>query len=129
MKRVMLSSILWLLASTVSAFELKGLWKNAENPLWIKIVETEGELTGVVVRNDKRPETVGRVMLKDVSPKAGEVGVWSGQIFVARAGEFKRGSISAIDKSTMEFRVKVGFISGSVDWLRVQNVPEVSSVQ
>ncbi len=124
MKRVALLTALWLMASTASAFELEGLWKNAEDPLWIKITNTEGELIGTIVRNDKRAETVGRVMLKNVSPKAGETGTYAGQVFVVRAGEFKRVAISAIDSNTMEFKVKVGFISGRVNWSRVEEVPE-----
>jgi len=124
MKRVMLLSALWLLASTASAFELEGLWKNTESPLWIKITNTDGDLIGKIVRNDKRAETAGRVMLKNVSPKADEVGTYTGQVFVVRAGEFKRVSISSIDSNTMEFKVKVGFISGRVNWSRVGEMPE-----
>ena len=85
----------------------------------------EGEVaSGKVLRNDNKPDAVGAVFLRDVK-SAGEAGsLWKGQVYAAALGEFKDAEISLPTGDTMKIKVKVGFMSRSVTWSRVESVPE-----
>ena len=111
-----------LLASPqVIAQDIAGFWKHADEPGWIEISLEKGK--GTVVRNDKFPERVGREILKDLVTEDLEQGLWRGQIYAERLGEYKDAEISLPEPDRMKFKVKVGFMSRSVEWQRVEAVP------
>ena len=97
-----------------------GLWKHTENPGWIEIDSETGE--GTVVRNEKYPEREGRVILKDLAA-TDEEGVWTAQIYAETLGEFRKAEVSLPEANRMNFTVKVGFISRTVEWQRVESLP------
>ena len=115
------------LAPLAVAETLSGFWKHADEPGWIEIRLDEGK--GTVLRNDKFPERVGREILKDLKPDAEEEGLWRGQVFAERLGEYRDAEITLPEPNQMEIKVKVGFISRTVDWVRVQEVPPARQAQ
>ena len=103
------------------AGDISGFWKHAEEPGWIEINLDEGK--GTVVRNDKFPDRVGREILKDLKVDGSEQGLWTGQIYAEKLGEYKDAEITLAEPDLMTIKVKVGFISRTVEWRRVEAVP------
>ena len=98
------------------AADISGFWKHAEEPAWIEIRLDEGK--GTVMRNDKYPERVGREILKDLKADESESGLWRGQVYAERLGEYRDAEISLPEPDRMAIKVKVGFISRTVEWTR-----------
>jgi hypothetical protein len=120
----------WLLAICASllspqllAGDLSGFWQHEEQPAWIEVRFEEGVGTGTVVRNDEYPDRVGRVLIKDLSAPGEEGGSWRGQVYAQRLEEYKDAEISLPKPDFMEIKVKVGFMSPTVKWKRVAEVP------
>ncbi len=103
------------------AQDIAGFWKHADEPGWIEISLEEGK--GTVVRNDKFPERVGREIMKDLATENPEQAVWKGQIYAEKLGEYKDAEITLADPDRMSIKVKVGFISRTVEWQRVEAIP------
>ena len=78
---------------------------------------------GTVMRNDKYPERVGREILKDLQADDAKESLWRGQIYAERLGEYKDAEISLPEPGRMEIKVKVGFMSRTVEWVRVDKIP------
>lgn len=110
-----------LFAAVAAAADIDGFWKNSEEPGWIEIKLDEG--VGTVVRNDNYPERVGRQILRDLRADESEENLWHGQVYAERLGEYRDADISLPEPGRMEFKVKVGFISRTVEWVRVDEVP------
>ena len=107
------------------AENISGLWKHPEAPAWIEISLEEGR--GTVVRNDKFPERVGREVVKDLKADDTEENLWHGQIYAEKMGEYKEAEISLPEPGQMEFKVKVGFMSRTIEWVRVDEVPPATT--
>lgn len=110
-----------LFAAVAAAADIDGFWKNSEEPGWIEIKLDEG--VGTVVRNDNYPERVGRQILRDLRADESEENLWHGQVYAERLGEYRDADISLAEPDRMEFKVKVGFINRTVEWVRVDEVP------
>jgi hypothetical protein len=119
--RIVLTLAGLLAVPLASAGDINGFWKHADEPGWIEIRLDEGK--GTVVRNDKYPERVGREIVKDAVADEAEGNLWRGQVYAERLGEYKDAEISLPEPDRMRFKVKVGFMSRSVEWLRVDEVP------
>ena len=113
-----------LLAPAVLAGDIAGFWKHAEEPGWIEISIEDGLGKGVVVRNDVYPERVGRELLKDLRSDEKNEGVWRGRVYAEKLGEYKDAEISLPESGQMEIKVKVGFMSRTLDWIRVDGAPD-----
>ena len=111
----------FLAAPYAFAGDVSGFWKHADEPGWIEINLDEGR--GTVVRNDKFPDRVGREILKDLKVDGSEQGLWTGQIYAEKLGEYKDAEITLAEPDLMTIKVKVGFISRTVEWRRVEAVP------
>ena len=111
----------FLAAPCTFAGDISGFWKHAEEPGWIEINLDEGK--GTVVRNDKFPERVGREILKELVAEDSEQGPWKGQIYAEKLGEYKDAEITLAEPDRMAIKVKVGIISRTVEWQRVDAVP------
>ena len=116
MIRSVLVSLAMFFAPLASAESISGFWKHAEEPGWIEIRLDQGK--GTVVRNDKFPERVGREILKDLKAEDPEKGPWRGQVYAERLGEYKDAEVSLPEPDRMNIKVKVGFISRTVEWIR-----------
>lgn len=101
--------------------DISGFWQHADEPGWIEINLDKGK--GIVVRNDKYPQRVGREILRDLVADESKQGLWSGQVFAEKLGEYKDAEISLAGPDRMTIKVKVGFMSRTVEWQRVDAVP------
>ena len=121
----MLKPIVVAALSTVcnvsAAGDLNGIWQHPKDPVWLEVNEALG--TGVAVRNDDDPSSIGFAVLKEVvvGPKQGQ---WSGQVFVPQLGDYKRVILTLPDANTLKVKVKLGFISRFVEWTKVSSVPQ-----
>ena len=112
---------IFLAAPQAFAGDISGFWQSVDAPGWIEIKLAEGK--GVVVRNDEFPERVGREILKDLKADDSDQELWTGQIFAEKLGEYKDAEITLAEPDRMEIKVKVGFMSRTVEWQRVDEVP------
>ena len=111
-------SVVW---NVSAAGDLNGIWQHPKDPVWLEVNEAMG--TGIAVRNDDDPSSVGFAVLKEVvtGPKEEQ---WSGQVYVPQLGDYKRVIVTLPNTSTLKMKVKIGFISRSVEWTRVASVPQ-----
>lgn len=121
MIRTILGVAALLVAQLAAADDIDGFWKHADEPGWIEISLDDGK--GTVVRNDKFPERVGREILKDLVADDAEAETWRGQIYAEKMGEYKDAEITLADPDRMKIKVKVGFMSRTLEWQRVEEVP------
>jgi len=120
--RVVSASLLFLVSPTmVAAGDLAGIWQHESEPVWIQI--EADETVGRVQRNDNKPEAVGFEMIRNLAQSGNDNATWTGQVYAAKLGEFKSAEIELIDEDVMRFKVKVGFMSRTVEWQRVDAVP------
>ena len=112
---------LLLVASLCSAEGISGFWQHPKDPVWIEVTSTAGN--GLAVRNDNDPSSIGFAVLKEVT--VGEQkGRWTGQVFVPQLGSYKRVELSLPTADTLKMKVKIGFLTRSLEWARVSEVPE-----
>ena len=113
-----------IFTASARAAEIDGFWQHPDDPVWIEIKVTAG--TGVAIRNDEQPETVGFHVVKGLI--AGDkAGAWEGEVFVPQLDKYKNVGITFPDEQTLRMTVKFGFIRRSVEWSRVGSVDEVNS--
>ena len=101
--------------------DISGTWKHEKNPAWIEIRLKEG--SGTVVRNDKFPDRVGRKVLKDLQADKSKQGLWHGLVYAEKLGEYKNVEVSLPEADRMLIKGRVGFISRTVQWVRVDKIP------
>lgn len=121
--RILFTLVAALSVPLATAADITGSWKHSEEPGWIEIQMEEGVGIGTVVRNDIYPERVGRKILKDLTADEHEESLWRGQVYAERLGEYKDAEIRLAKPDALEMKVKVGFISRTVNWVRVDEVP------
>ena len=121
MVRIILCVAVLLVAQLAAADDISGFWKHVDEPGWIEISLDDGK--GTVVRNDKFPERVGRELLKDLVPADDAEETWLGQVYAEKLGEYKDAEITLADPELMKIKVKIGFISRTLEWQRVENLP------
>ncbi len=110
-----------LFAPLALSGDISGFWKHAKGPVWIEIRLEEGG--GTVVRNDKFSDRVGRKILKDLEADKSKQGLWHGLIYAEKLGEYKDVEVSLPEADRMLFKGKVGFMSRTVEWVRVDKIP------
>ena len=110
-----------LFAPLALSGDISGFWKHAKGPVWIEIRLEEGG--GTVVRNDKFSDRVGRKILKDLQADKSKQGLWHGLIYAEKLGEYKDVEVSLPEADRMLFKGKVGFMSRTVEWVRVDKIP------
>jgi uncharacterized protein (DUF2147 family) len=120
LKPIVAAAILFI-CHVSAASDLNGFWQHPKDPVWLQVNEEMG--TGIAVRNDDDPSSVGFAVLKEVvtGPKEGQ---WSGQVYVPQLGDYKRVIVTLPNADTLKMKVKIGFISRSVEWTRVSIVSE-----
>ena len=67
---------------------------------------------------------MGRILLKDLKAREGEADRWNGQVYAERLEEYKDAEITLPEPDQMQIKVKVGFMSRTVNWTRVSGLPE-----
>lgn len=101
-----------------------GLWQHPKDPVWIDMSVAAG--TGVAVRNDDQPDTVGFHVVRGLA-QGDKADVWKGEVYVPQLESYKNVSINLPDEQTLRMTVKFGFIRRSVDWSRVETIEGVTS--
>ena len=101
--------------------DISGTWKHAKEPGWIEVQLEEGSAT--VVRNDKFPDRVGRKLLKNLQADTSEQALWHGLIYVEKLGECRDVEVSLPEPDRMLVTGQVGFMSRTVEWVRVDKTP------
>ena len=110
-----------MISSLCSAEGISGFWQHPKDPVWIEVISTEGH--GLAVRNDNDPSSIGFAVLKEVT--AGDQdGRWTGQVFVPQLGGYKRVELSLPTADTLKMKVKIGFLTRSLEWARASEVPK-----
>jgi len=114
--------LLFAVLSAPLAFsaDISGVWKHSKNTAWIEISLADNSAT--VLRNDKFPERVGRKILKDLQVDTSTQGLWHGLIYVEKLGDYKDVEVSLPEAGRMLLKGKVGFMTRTVEWLRVDNI-------
>jgi hypothetical protein len=102
--------------------DVSGTWKHSTEPGWLEIQLEEGG--GSVVRNDMFPEREGRKILKDLQAHKSKQGVWKGMLYVEKLAEYKKATVTLPEPDRMLIKVRVGFISRTMEWVRVDKLPE-----
>ena len=110
-----------MISSLCSAEGISGFWQHPKDPVWIEVISTEGH--GLAVRNDNDPSSIGFAVLKEVTAGDQE-GRWTGQVFVPQLGGYKRVELSLPTADTLKMKVKIGFLTRSLEWARASEVPE-----
>ena len=77
-----------------------------------------------MVRNDKFPDRVGRKILNDLAADKSKQGLWHGQIYAEKLGEYKDVEVSLPEADRMLITGRIGFMSRTVEWVRVDKLPE-----
>ncbi|MDG1065058.1 MAG: hypothetical protein P8O91_02480 [Luminiphilus sp.] len=106
----------------LAAGTVEGIWKRQGEAVWIQF--DANSTTGVVVRNDKKPDAVGFAVARNLEVKNAEKSIWKGEVFAPPLGEYKPADIMLLANGMMRFKVKVGFMSRSVDWQPVVDLPD-----
>lgn len=121
MLKPIVAAALLFVCNASAASDLNGFWQHPKDPVWLEVNEAVG--TGIAVRNDNDPSSVGFAVLKEVviGPKDEQ---WSGQVYVPQLGDYKRVIVTLPNANTLKMKVKIGFISRSVEWTKVASVPQ-----
>ena len=125
MNKLLVTLLLTLVSPALVASDLAGFWKHEEQPGWIEVEFVDGVGTGTVRRNDKFPERVGTELLRNIKPGK-EDDTWVGEVYAARSNDYRDVTItlSKSEQVEMNLTVKVGFISRTLTWVRVDEIPE-----
>ena len=121
MLRSILITLFLLACNVCTASDISGLWQHPKDPVWLDFNEESG--SGIAVRNDNDPSSVGFAVLKEVvsGPKKGQ---WSGQVFVPKLGSYKQVVLTMPTPTTLKMKVKIGFISRTLEWSKVSGISE-----
>ena len=119
----------WAFSSVISVFgfaeeikddyssQLLGVWKHAEDPLWVQLSFNETSVNGVITQNDDDDTSVGKTLLDKVVYDSDER-LWSGLIYVPQLKRMHPMTLRLIDHQRFKITVKVGFIKRSVEFFR-----------
>ncbi len=121
MNRLVLFMCVMLAAPLSFAGDISGVWRLANGPAWIEVSLDSGDAT--VVRNEQFPERVGSKIVKGLQADGSKDNLWQGQVYAEKQGEYKDAKISLSTPDVMIFTVKVGFISRTIEWVRVDALP------
>ena len=121
MNRLVLCVCVMLAAPLSFAGDISGVWRLSNGPAWIEVSLDSGDAT--VVRNEQFPERVGRKILKGLQADGSKENLWQGQVYAEKQGEYKDAKILLSTPDLMIITVKVGFISRTIEWVRVDALP------
>lgn len=114
----------FVLTAEAYGSELDGYWQHPDDPVWIEVNVAKG--TGVAMRNDDQPETVGFHVVRGLV-EGEKAGIWRGEVYVPQLDSYKNVTITMPDKRILKMTVKFGFIRRSVAWSRVDAIEVAAS--
>ena len=110
-----------LFMSTASSNDLSGVWKHSERTIWIEITTEKG--TGIIVRNDRFPDRVGRTFMTDIKANKDRPNVWYGLAYIEKLKDFKKVEVSLAEADKMLITGNMGFLSRTVEWTGFDKLP------
>jgi len=116
-----LAAALCLTAPIVMATDihlLTGIWKHSGKDLWMEIEFDQAVGTGRVFRNDKDPDSIGKPVLTELIFDAA-LAKGQGLMYVPQIQSRYGAKVELIEPNLMTMKVKVGFTSNTVKWVRV----------
>jgi len=113
----------FVIVVSAEAAPADGFWKHSNDPVWIEVNVAEG--TGIAVRNDDQPQTVGFQVVRELIT-GDDANVWKGEVYVPQLDNYKSVSITLLDQQTLRMTVKIGFLRRSVEWSRVESINKVN---
>ncbi len=119
-----LSTILYWVMTPVMASEvdlLAGVWKQSGKGIWLEIQFDRAEGTGRVARNDKKPASVGEAVLTELTWNA-STGKGQGLMYAPQTKSRHGATLELPSGKLMTMKVKIGFMSKTVEWLRVEDI-------
>lgn len=108
-----------LLSTTANANELIGYWQHESQPVTVEILQQDGETIGIIRQQTERPEVIGRTLYQQLAYSEQDE-LWRGQIYVFRMKEFRDVSLKMLSGQAFKMTVKVGFMSRSFTWHKVE---------
>ena len=108
-----------ILTASAQADAIDGFWQHPDDPVWIEVNVVNG--TGVALRNDDQPETVGFHVVRGLI-EGEKAGSWKGEVYVPQLDSYKNVTITVPNEQTLRMTVKFGFIRRSVEWSRVDSI-------
>jgi hypothetical protein len=97
---------------------LTGIWKHSGKDVWMEIKFDQAVGTGRVFKNDKKPDSIGKPLLTEL---IFDTALAKGQalMYVSQMQSRHEAKVKFAEPNLMTMKVKVGFISKTVKWLRV----------
>ncbi|MGI9288221.1 MAG: hypothetical protein ACR2P1_22745 [Pseudomonadales bacterium] len=103
----------------IDANRLLGYWQAEGKPAIVEITKPESDIyIGTVVQNAAVPKAVGKQVFKDLRYDAATQ-QWNGLFYIIPRDKDAKANVSSTGKDSFQMKVKVGFISRTVDWRRV----------
>ncbi len=117
--------LLMLLAAQTYASSdgLAGIWQHEDEPVWIQIDDSGEQIAGVIRRNGNNAESEGFELIRGVEADQKKPGRWTGEIYAERFEEYKNATFTLPEADLLRVKVKVGFLSKTVEWNRVESLP------
>jgi len=122
MKNPLLLALIFVAPVAWPEADLAGFWQHEKEPVWIEM--RPDSAVGVVVRNYNRRDRVEFQVVTDLTA-TDKHNVWAAQVYAAQLQEYRNARITLESEDLMSFTVKVGFITRTVEWQRVSEVPNV----
>ncbi|MFT3775402.1 MAG: DUF2147 domain-containing protein [Minicystis sp.] len=94
-----------------------GKWKPADNDLVVEVSKCGSHYVGIVTESPKKPEHVGKQLLRNVVYDATKR-VWSGEILAPKRGELFPMVVTMKGDAALVMQVGTGLLSREVTWSR-----------
>jgi uncharacterized protein (DUF2147 family) len=114
-----------LVAAEVEGDRILGVWAVSGKPAIVTMVKTDSGYQGTITSNSKKPETVGRVVFRDLQFDA-KTSKWTGSVYAMERQEWRDVEISMPADSAFNMTVHVGLFSKSLEW---QRIPSAAAAQ
>lgn len=114
MKNLFIIALFFFSFSSIAQSDISGIWLTGEENTKIEISESNGQLTGKIHSSDNPKAQVGKTMLKDLKQKGD---TWTGQLYAAKRDKWVDVAITP-KSEVLELKVKVGFVSRTIEWAK-----------
>jgi uncharacterized protein (DUF2147 family) len=102
---------------------IEGYWQKEGEAVVMEMKNTDGEIEGIIVRNDWSPGLIDVTFVKELQfdPSSER---WTGQIYDTKSNQYRKGSIS-FKKGNSTISIKVRG-RRRVNWLRTQSKTDLN---
>ena len=114
---IFLFLVLFLTSSAFAQSTLLGNWKTGEENTIVSITETEGVLSGLIVSSDNKNARIGKPLIRNIKADGKQ---WKGELYAAKKEKWINADFK-VEKTTLFIDVKVGFLSKTFEWNKVND--------